>query len=79
MSRDLVAKIKLQELNGGQEEAAIRYFRQIVKMWRTNFTEDNWPTTADYLHEMLHRAMIAEGCKAEWIEFLAHSDWKVSP
>ena len=69
-------QIKDRELDGNQDAAAIRYFRQIVKLWRTEFTEDNWPTTADHLHEMLYLAMIAEGCKPEAIAFLKQPSWR---
>lgn len=62
-----------------QERAAIEHFRKLLKPWRDRFTEDNWPTAANHLHELLHRAFIAEGAEPEWIAFLAQEDWKLSP
>lgn len=62
-------------IGSDQEADAIRYFRRLIEAWREKFTEDNWPTTADHLHELLHRAMIAEGAAPAWIEFLARKDW----
>lgn len=61
---------------GNQETAAIAHFRRLIAPWRAYFTEDNWPTTASHMHELLHRAMIAEGANPEWIAFLAQPDWK---
>lgn len=63
---------------GNQEAAAISHFRKLVAPWRAHFTEDNWPTTADHLHELLHRAMLAEGADPDWIAFLARPDWKTN-
>lgn len=58
-----------------QEAVAIKHFRKLIRPWRAEFTEDNWPSTANHLHELLHRAMIAEGADPAWIEWLAHEDW----
>lgn len=60
-----------------QEADAIRYFRKLIKPWRAKFAEDNWPTAASHLHELLHRAMIAEGARPQQIAFLAQDDWNV--
>lgn len=62
--------------NGAQEREAVEHFRKLIAPWRAEFTEDNWPTTASHLHELLHRAMIAEGATPESIQFLAQSDWE---
>lgn len=65
--------------NGKQEEEAVAHFRKLIAPWRREFTEDNWPTTADHLHELLHLALIAEGAQPSWIAFLADPDWRVDP
>lgn len=52
-----------------QEAMAVEHFRKLVKPWRSVFTEDNWATTADHLHELLQKAMIAEGADPAWIAF----------
>ena len=64
------------QIGDDQEADAIKHFRKLVRPWRATFTEDNWPTTANHLHELLHRAMVAEGCDPSWIEFLAQPDWR---
>lgn len=66
------------KFNGDQEREAIAHFRELIKPWLEEFTEDNWPTTASHLHELLHRAMIAEGANPEWIAFLAQPNWEQS-
>ncbi|GIK47978.1 MAG: hypothetical protein BroJett013_06750 [Alphaproteobacteria bacterium] len=65
------------QLDGNQEREAIDHFPKIIKPWRERFTEDNWPTTAGHLHELLHRALIEEGANPQWIAFLARSDWEL--
>lgn len=64
-------------LRYNHERVAIDHFRKLIKPWVARFTEDNWPTTADHLHELLHRALVEEGAVPEWIEFLAQKDWDV--
>ena len=56
-----------------QRAVAIAHFRELIKPWRRKFTEDNWPTTADHLHELLHLAMVEEGASPEWIAFACGS------
>lgn len=56
------------------EADAIKHFRKLIKPWRKNFYEDNWPTTAAHLHELLQRAMIEEGATPEWIAFCMPGD-----
>lgn len=62
--------------DGAQESEAIAHFRKLIAPWREEFTEDNWPTTASHLHELLHRALVAEGATPEHIRFLAQPDWR---
>ena len=64
--------------DGDQELEAIRHFRSLIKPWRDSFTEDNWPTAADHLHELLHIALIEEGAPPEWIRFLSQPAWRES-
>lgn len=64
--------------DGDQERVAITHFRKLIASWRAKFTEDNWPTTANHLHELLHRALVAEGANPEWVAFLARPDWEAS-
>jgi len=66
------------KFNGAQEREAVEHFRNLIRPWRRAFAEDNWPTTADHLHELLHRALIEEGAPAELIAFLARPEWKAS-
>ncbi|NDE05187.1 MAG: hypothetical protein EB003_11150 [Flavobacteriia bacterium] len=65
----LFNKRRVKILVPNQEAAAIAHFRQLISQWRRQFSEDNWPTVADHLHELLHRAMIVEGAKPDWIAF----------
>lgn len=55
-------KIRPRDLDGNQEAVAIEHFRKLIKPWRESFTEDNWPTTSDHLHELLSKALTEEGC-----------------
>jgi len=53
---------RLKYRDGQQERAAIDHFRQAIRTFRADFTEDNWPTTSDHMHELITRALIEEGC-----------------
>ena len=64
---------------GKQEALAVSHFRKLIKPWRRAFTEDNWATTADHLHELLQRAMIEEGANAAFIAFASFVFTSTSP
>lgn len=61
--------------DGDQERQVVSYFCKLIAPWRKAFTEDNWPTTAAHLHELLHRAMIEQGAQPQHIAFLAQPEW----
>ncbi len=72
----IIGKIKVSDLDGNQEQAAISYFRPIIRAWIECFREDNHATIADHLHELLHVALLREGLQPEYIEFLTQPDWR---